>query len=59
MLKNIDLNKGTRFKVVLDEGREFNDFFSSLDEIGKVMVMSYMSALLDKENLKRKEHSNA
>lgn len=55
MLKNGELIKNQKIEAMIDDGKKFNDFFSSLSDIGKAMAISYMSALADKENSERKE----
>lgn len=55
MLKNGELIKNQKIEAMIDDGKKFNDFFSSLSDIGKAMAISYMSALVDKENSERKE----
>lgn len=54
MLKNTELIKNDKVKKILDDGKKFNDFFSSLSDMGQAMAMAYMSALKDKENSERK-----
>ena len=51
MLKNMELIKNQKIESMIDDGKKFNDFFLALSDIGKVMAISYMSALADKENI--------
>lgn len=54
MLKNTELIRNQKVEAMIDEGKKFNDFFSSLSDMGQAMAMAYMSALADKENSERK-----
>lgn len=54
MLKNTELIKNKKIESMIDDGKKFNDFFSSLSDMGQAMAMAYMSALADKENSERK-----
>lgn len=51
MLKTIFINQELENKSMFDEAKEFNNFFSTLNELEKIMVMSYMSALIDKKSM--------
>lgn len=54
MLSNIELVKNEKINKMLDDGKNFNEFFNSLSDTSKAMAISYMSALKDKENSERK-----
>lgn len=54
MLNNIELVKNEKINKMLDDGKNFNEFFNSLSDTSKAMAISYMSALADKEKSERK-----
>ncbi len=49
MLNNTELVKNEKINKMLDDGKNFNEFFNSLSDTSKAMAISYMSALADKE----------
>lgn len=55
MLKNAEIIVNQKIASMIDEGKKFNDFFSSLSDMDKAMTMAYMSALADKESAERKK----
>lgn len=50
------IKQNPKIETVINEGKNFTDFFYSLSDMGQAMALSYLSALLDKEAVeKRKE----